>query len=50
MPALDPGTRVRLDIGQTDFLERTISTMYRETLGQSAAAVQDDLAPSSEKA
>ena len=47
LPALDPGTRVRLEIGQTDFLERTISTMYRETLGQSTAAVQDDLAPSS---
>ena len=47
LPALDPGTRVRLEIGQTDFLERTISTMYRETLGQSVAPVQDDLAASS---
>jgi exoribonuclease-2 len=47
LPALDPGTRVRLDVGQTDFLERTISTMYRETLGQSGAAVEDDTAPTS---
>jgi exoribonuclease-2 len=47
LPALEPGTRVRLDVGQTDFLERTISTMYRETLGQSGPAVEDDTAPTS---
>jgi exoribonuclease-2 len=47
LPALDPGTRVRLDVGQTDFLERTIPTMYRETLGQSGAVVEDDTAPTS---
>jgi exoribonuclease-2 len=47
LPTLDPGTRVRLDVGQTDFLERTIPTMYRETLGQSGAMVEDDTAPTS---
>jgi exoribonuclease-2 len=47
LPALDPGMRVRLDVGQLDFLERTISTTYRETLGQSGALVEDDTAPAS---
>jgi exoribonuclease-2 len=47
LPALDPGTRVRLDVGQTDFLERTVPTIYRETLGQRGAVVEDDTAPTS---
>jgi exoribonuclease II len=42
LPSLDPGTRVRLDISQVDFLERSIFVIYRETLGPSAAAVEDD--------
>jgi exoribonuclease-2 len=46
LPALDPGTRVRLEVGQMDFLERSISLIYRETLGASGAVVQDDLLPS----
>ena len=33
LPALEPGTRVRLEITQMDLLERTISLVYRETLG-----------------
>ena len=45
LPPLDPGTRVRLEVGQMDFLERTVSLIYRETLGTAAAAVADDLLP-----
>jgi len=33
LPALDPGTRVRLAIGAIDFLERTLACTYMETLG-----------------
>jgi exoribonuclease-2 len=47
LPALGPGTRVRLDIGQMDFLERTLPMTYRETLGRNGAGVEDDTAPSS---
>ncbi|HYT47972.1 MAG TPA: RNB domain-containing ribonuclease, partial [Burkholderiales bacterium] len=47
LPALDPGTRVRLDLGQVDFLERTLSAVYRETLGRGVAVVDDDPAPTS---
>lgn len=48
LPALDPGTRVRLDVGRMDFLECTLVPIYRETLAQSAAvAVEDDRAPTS---
>jgi exoribonuclease-2 len=43
LPALDPGTRVRLEVGQMDFLERTVSLVYRETLGTGSPAVADDL-------
>jgi exoribonuclease-2 len=45
LPALDPGTRVRLEVGQMDFLERSVSLIYRETLGTAGAAVADDLLP-----
>jgi exoribonuclease II len=47
LPALGPGTRVRLEVGQMDFLERTVALIYRETLGAAAAVVEDDLLPSS---
>src|SRR5262245_5667244 len=47
LPSLDPGTRIRLEVGQMDFLERTVSLIYRETLGKAAAAVADDLLSSS---
>jgi len=46
LPGLDPGTRVRLEVGQMDFLERSVSLIYRETLGTAGAAVADDLLPS----
>ncbi|HEY1289034.1 MAG TPA: RNB domain-containing ribonuclease [Burkholderiales bacterium] len=45
LPSLDPGTRVRLEVGQMDFLERSVSLIYRETLGTAGAAVADDLLP-----
>src|SRR5262249_41296606 len=45
LPALDPATRVRLEVGQMDFLERSVSLIYRETLGTAGAAVADDLLP-----
>ena len=41
LPALDPGTRVRLEVGAMDFLERTVTLVYRETLGSEPAAVQE---------
>jgi exoribonuclease-2 len=50
LPALDPGTRVRLEIGQMDFLERSVVLLYRETLGPSAPVVHDALLTSGEKA
>ena len=45
LPALDPGARVRLEVGAIDFLERTVSCAYRETLGGSSGAVQEAAAP-----
>ena len=45
LPVLDPGTRVRLEVGQMDFLERSVSLTYRETLGTATASVADDLLP-----
>ena len=42
LPALDPGTRVRLEVGGIDLIERTLAATYRETLGvDTQAAVQD---------
>lgn len=40
LPALDPGTRVRLEVQGVDLLERTLSCLYKETLGQ-AQLVED---------
>ncbi len=40
LPALDGGTRVRLEIGGIDLLERTVACVYRETLGR--APVTED--------
>src|ERR1051326_1354661 len=45
LPVLDPGTRGRLEVGQMDFLERSVSLTYRETLGTATASVADDLLP-----
>ena len=45
LPVLDPGTRVRLEVGQMDLIERTVSLVYRETLGMAGTTVADDLLP-----
>jgi exoribonuclease II len=47
LPALEPGTRVRLEVVQMDFLERSVALVYRETLGRAVPVVEDDLLPSS---
>jgi exoribonuclease-2 len=36
LPPLGPGTRVRLEVQSVDLLERTVSCVYRETLGEGA--------------
>ena len=49
LPALDVGTRVRLDVTGVDLIERGLSMAYRETLG-SGAAVQDVTEDAGQKA
>jgi exoribonuclease-2 len=34
LPALDPGSRVRLELRSIDLLERSVTCVYRETLGR----------------
>ncbi|MGE5641058.1 MAG: ribonuclease catalytic domain-containing protein [Clostridia bacterium] len=41
LPALEPGTRVRLALGSLDLLERSVACTYLETLG--VASVAEDL-------
>ena len=36
LPPLDPGTRVRMEIGAIDLLERTVTCVYRDTLSPSS--------------
>jgi exoribonuclease-2 len=36
LPALDPGSRVRLEVSGVDLIERTLACIYRETLGSGA--------------
>jgi len=38
LPALDPGSRVRLELHSVDLLERSVACVYRETLGRTAVA------------
>ena len=44
LPALDPGTRVLLELKAVDLIERSVSCVYRETLGGGPSTVQDDAA------
>ena len=37
MPDLEPGTRVRLALGEPDLIERTVACTWRATLGHAAA-------------
>ena len=47
LPDCEPGTRVRLEVGEIDLVERTVACVYRETLhggngpGELAAAPDD---------
>jgi exoribonuclease II len=43
LPDLAPGTRVRLEVGESDFLERTLRAVYRETLGRDTGDAATDL-------
>ena len=38
LPDLEPGTRVRLELGEIDLVERSVVCVYRETLPSTAAA------------
>jgi len=38
LPDLEPGTRVRLELGEIDLVERSVACVYRETLPSAAAA------------
>ena len=38
LPALDPGMRVRLAVGEVDLIERSVACVYRETLGAGPGA------------
>jgi exoribonuclease-2 len=42
LPALDPGTRVRLEIGDVDLVERSVACVYRQTLGPGAGVAADE--------
>jgi exoribonuclease-2 len=37
LPAFEPGMRVRLAVGAVDFLERSVSCVFREALGRATA-------------
>jgi exoribonuclease-2 len=50
LPALDPATRVRLEVTGVDLIERSLACTYRETLGRSEAGVQDATEDSGQKA
>lgn len=41
LPELASGTRVRLELQAVDLLERTVSCVYRETLGSGAPLLED---------
>ncbi|HEX6156777.1 MAG TPA: RNB domain-containing ribonuclease, partial [Burkholderiales bacterium] len=51
LPALEPGTRVRLEVSGIDLIERTLAATYRETLAVGAPpAVLDVTAGAGQKA
>jgi exoribonuclease-2 len=43
LPDVAPGTRVRLEVGEIDLLERSLRVVYRETLGQDTGGAATDL-------
>ena len=40
LPVLEPGSRVRLEVGGVDLIERTLACTYRETLGGAAGQTE----------
>ena len=34
LPDFEPGTRVRVEVGEIDLVERTVLCVYRDTLGR----------------
>jgi exoribonuclease-2 len=50
LPELPPGTRVRLDIRGVDLYERTLDCVYRETLDEGPAVVENATVEGREKA
>jgi hypothetical protein len=50
LPALDPATRVRLEVTAVDLIERSLACTYRETLGRAEAPVPDVTEDAGQKA
>jgi exoribonuclease-2 len=50
LPALDPGTRVTLEIKAVDLIERSVSCMFREILGNRPAGLAEDATGDGRKA
>jgi len=50
LPVLEPATRVRLEVGGIDLIERTLACEYRETLGREASGVTDATEDTGQKA
>jgi exoribonuclease-2 len=46
LPSLEPGTRVRLDIGEIDLVERTVACVYRETMDGGDGSAEPAAMPS----
>ena len=50
LPALDPGARVMLEVKAVDLIERSVSCMFREILGNRLAGLAEDATGDSRKA
>jgi len=42
LPALEPGTRVRINVGEVDLIERSVACSYRETVNAQNDVVAQD--------
>jgi len=43
LPALEPGTRVRINVGEVDLIERSVACSYRETVNAQNDVVAQDV-------